>query len=175
MKTDKTTIDDLAKLLDLPSWETVDELNWELVANAGDSAYTESLGEWEDEDRAENARESAEHAAQDELYAQWYDGVEKAAETILGYHHLTLKPANKKQDKNRPYELWIVPQESWEKAASQLIETINGGNCTLYVSSVKDLANTARQAVLQNLWNVRFYPEVYGSHSAQSLYEGAWR
>lgn len=41
--------DKLAKLLGLPSWEDVDEMNWEMVADAGHYAYKESLAEHAEE------------------------------------------------------------------------------------------------------------------------------
>jgi len=158
---DKIDIDQLAKLLDLPPWENVDERNqhyyWELARGS------------EDED-------AAERAAQDEVYGQWYDAVERAASKLLEEHDLELQPANSK-DTSRPYQLKIVPSSSWNSSANKLRETINGVG-TFHFNDLKEFLSsgpyTARQAVLSHLSWINRHPDVYGGQSARRLYDQGW-
>jgi hypothetical protein len=161
---DKINIDQLAQLLNLPTWEDVDELNhqhyWEMARGAGDK----------------EAQSEAEQAAQDEVYGQWYDAVEHAASTLLGEHDLELQPVGSKTTK-RPHQLKIVPGTSWASSADKVRETINGDG-TLYFNDLTEfLASgpyTARQAVLSHLNWIKHYPHVYGGPGARQLYDQHW-
>ena len=159
---DKINIDQLAKLLDLPSWEDVDELNqqhyWELARGSEDE-------------------EAAESAARDEVFGQWYDAVERAATKLLEEHDLELQPVDFKNT-SRPYQLKIVPSTSWDSSANKLRETINGVG-TFHFNNVKEFLSsgpyTARQAVLSHLSWINRHPDVYGGQSARRLYDQGWR
>lgn len=164
---DKITIDQLAKLLDLPDWERIDEMNqqhyWEVSRGA----------------EGEDAQMEAEREAQDEVYRQWYDAVERTAETLFeaqGLGLLAMKHTRKVQKNYRPHVLKIVPAKTWSDAADKLRETING--VSFSYNNLREFLDsgpyTARQAVLANLGYIKRYPDVYGSTSAQQLYERAW-
>lgn len=179
MKDNDTTVDALAEFLELPSWDEVDERNWELVADAGAAAEAEAD---EDED-ADEVREKAEQEAQGELYASWYDAVMAAAEYLFEKHSLELVPHYKETSKKfqgtqgRPYDLLVVPATTWSAAASALRQTVNGVGEFHFNTTAEFLASgpyTPRQAVFAHIGYVASYPEVYGDKSAQAVYEGAF-
>jgi len=166
---DKITIDQLAKLFDLPDWERVDETNqhnyWEMSRGA----------------EGEDAQMEAEQEAQTEIYNRWYDAVEHVAEKLLGEHGLELlamKHTRKVQKNYRPHTLKIIPSKSWSDAADKIRETINGVG-THHFDTLREFLDsgpyTARQAVLSHLGHIKRYPAVYGGLGANQMYEHAWR
>jgi len=184
---DKINIDQLAKLFGLPPSDDIQELNSDYVWEAGEAAYREALKDDRSESAAEAAREKAEFAAQDDLYANWYDAVESAASDLFEKHHLELHPAGKwwpstyheTKAEARPYDLKIVPSISWLDAAEKIRQTADGVGYAYVGNDVKEFLSlgpwTARQAVLEHLGVITQYPEVYGSASARRLYESAFR
>lgn len=151
-------VSQLAKLLDLPSWEDIDELNmdyyWECV----------------DRDASEEEAMEQEFAARDEVERQWRNAVMHAAEQLLGEHGLELQGGT--------WEYQLVPTVSWRDAANQIRQTINGVGYFHFGTLAEFLESgpyTAREAVLSHLGYVSRYPEVYGTSSARSLYEASWR
>lgn len=174
---DKINIDQLAKMLGLPDWDKVDEMNqqhyWEMTRG----------GEYEDED----AQMKAEEEARDEVYGQWYDAVEHAASRLFEEHGLELQPAgkwhpatrHKTRAEARPHELKIVPSVSWDDAAEKIRRTIDGVGAVHVGGSLREFldieGSTPRQAVLSHLGAIKHYPEVYNSASAGQLYERHWR
>lgn len=171
---DKTNIDQLAKMFGLPDWDKIDEMNsqhyWEMSRGA------------EDEDEQLKAEEEA----RDEVYGQWYDAVEHAASKLFEEHGLELQPAGKwhpstyakTKAERRPYDLKIVPSTSWNDAANKIRETVNGVG-TFHFNNLKEFLDSgpysARQAVLSHLGWIRDYPAVYGSSSAHQMYDHHWR
>jgi len=166
---DKITIDQLAKLLGLPDWDSIDEKNqhhyWEMSRG----------GEGED------AQIEAEQQAQEEVYRQWYDAVESAAEKLFGEHgleFLAMKNVRKLHQNYRPHILKIIPSKSWDDAADKLRETLNGVG-DFHFDSLREFlkaeASTAKQAVLVHLGSIKRYPAVYGGLGANQMYEQAWR
>ena len=166
---DKITIDQLAKLLGLPDWGSVDEKNqhnyWEMSRGA----------------EGEDAQIKAEQEAQEEVYRQWFDAVESTAEKLLGEHGLELlamKHTRKVNQNYRPHALKIIPSKSWDDAADKIRETINGVG-DFHFDNLKEFlhaeAATARQVVLSHLGYIKRYPAVYGGLGANQMYESAWR
>jgi hypothetical protein len=170
---DKITIDQLATMFNLPDWERIDEMNqqhyWEMAKGAED----------------EEAQIEVERAAQDDVYAQWYDAVEHAASNLFEQHGLELQPAGKwhpstyakTKAERRPRQMKIVPSTSWDAAANKIRETLNGVGYFHFDNLAEFLKSgpyTARQAVLSHLGTIRDYPAVYGSSSAQRMYEQHW-
>jgi hypothetical protein len=171
---DKITIDQLAEMFGLPSWERIDEMNqqhyWEMSRGA----------------EGEEEQMEAERAAQDDVYAQWYDAVERAASNLFEEHGLELQPAGKwspstyakTKSERRPHQLKIVPSNSWEDAANKIRETINGVG-DFHFDDLADFLRsgpyTARQAVLAHLGYIKRYPAVYGGLGASQIYEQHWR
>ena len=172
--TDKTDIAALASMFGLPDWDSVDEMNQQ--------NYWETAKGEEDE----KAQQAAEAAAQDDVYAQWYDAVEHAASKLFEEHGLELQPAGKwhpsthakTKAERRPFQLKIVPSKSWDDAAEKLRETINGVGY-FHFNSLREFLDsgpyTARQAVLSHLGYIKQHPDVYGGQSARDLYDRHWR
>lgn len=162
---DKITIDQLAKMFDLPDWDKIDEMNqqhyWAMSRGADD----------------EEAQQAAEEAAQTEVYNQWYDAVESAASKLFEAHGLELKPTGKQGTPTRRYDFKIVPSKSWNDAADKIRETLNGVG-TFHSNNLNEFLRsgpyTAREAVLSHLSQIKNYPAVYGSNSAHQMYERAW-
>jgi hypothetical protein len=167
---DKITIDQLAKLFNLPDWDRIDEMNqhhyWEMSRGA----------------EGEDAQMEAERAAQEEVYRQWYDAVEHVAEKLFEEHGLELlamKHTRKVQKNYRPHVLKVIPSNSWSGAADKIRETINGvgdyhfDNLRAFLDSGPPY--TARQAVLSHLGYIKRYPAVYGGLGANQMYEQHWR
>ena len=160
---DKITIDQLAKLFDLPDWDKIDEMNqqnyWEMSKGADDA-------------------EAAEQEAQTEIYNRWYDAVESAASKLFEEHGLELSHTGKQGTENRRYNFKIVPSTSWDAAANKIRETINGVG-TFHFDNLREFLDsgpyTARQAVLSHLGYIKRYPAVYGGLGANQMYEHAWR
>lgn len=168
--TDKISIEQLAKMFDLPDWDRIDEMNqqfyWEMSKGAED----------------EDAQMEAESAARDEVYAQWYDAVQHTAYELFGHHELELEPIKGRGADRRPYMFRIVPaaagKHGWQRAAEALRDTINGVG-SFHYNNLREFLDsgpyTARQAVLSHLHWIKRYPDVYGTTSAHRLYEHAWR
>ena len=162
---DKINIDQLAKLLGLPDWERIDEMNqqnyWEMSSSAGD----------------EDAQMEAERRAQDDVYGQWYDAVESTAEKLFEQHGLELKPTGKQGSVKRRYDFKIDPSTSWNDAANKIRETINGVG-DFHFDNLREFLDsgpyTARQAVLSHLSYIKRYPAVYGGQGAHQMYEAAF-
>lgn len=165
---DKLSIEQLAKMFGLPEWDRIDEMNQQYYWESARGAETEE------------AQMEAEQAAQTEVYNRWYDAVESTAEKLFEKHGLGLlamKHTRKVHANYRPYLLKVIPTRSWSDAADHIRETINGvGYFHFY--SLNEFLNsgpyTPRQAVLAHLDYVARYPDVYGTTSAQSLYQHAW-
>lgn len=166
---DRITIDQLAKLLGLPDWESVDERNqhhyWEMSRGA----------------EGEDAQINAEQAAQEEVYRQWYDAVESTAAKLLGEHGLELlamKHTRKVNQNYRPHTLKIIAYSTWDDAANKIRETINGVG-DLHSDTLSEFLKsgpyTAKQAVIAHLGYIKRYPAVYGGPGANQLYDQAWR
>lgn len=148
---DKLNIDQIAKLFDLPDWNRIDYLNqqnyWEMARSA----------------EGEDAQLAAEREAQNNVYGQWYDAVERAASKLFEEHGLELDPTGKQGTKERRYDFKIVPSKSWDDAANKLRETINGVG-TFHFDNLREFLGsgpyTARQAVLAHLGYIKRYPAV---------------
>lgn len=172
----KRNVDQLAEMLELPSWERITELNLDNYAEAR-AAARERLDEPTDasEEEIEEAEIKAEYAAEAEVYSSWHGAILHAAGTLFEVHGLELVPVTPDE---LSYEFRITPTKSWEDAANKIRETFNGIGCFRFDSTKEFLDSgpyTARQAVLAHLGCVGSYPEVYGSTSAHSLYERGWR
>lgn len=167
--TDKITIAQLAELFKLPDWDRIDELNQEFY--------------WEQSKGApdEDAALEAERAAQEEVYASWYDAVEYVADQLFEEHGLELRPMPVKRRgvvDERPFVFKIVPMNSWNDAADKLRETVNGVGYFHYNNLREFLVAgpyTARQAALSHLHWIKDFPAVYGGQGPRQMYEARWR
>lgn len=193
---DTFDLDELAAFFGLPSQSDMDENNWEYVAESGIEAeknLREEHARYGDEDEfgmvaepteaeLDKARTEGEEYAQAELYGKWHGGVLRAAEELFGNLRLNLEPASKiykvgrRQYRNR---FRVVPETSWEDSAEAVRVVIDGMGYAHVGYDLQEFLElgpwTARQAVLEHLRTATTgYPEVYGSISAQRIYENAW-
>lgn len=174
---DKLNIDELAALLKLPTWEKLDDYNFDYYWEAGAKWVERKEGESEAD--FEQRQMDAEAEVRDDLFNRWYDAVHGAAEEIFDQHDLALEPIqHPRHHSDRPYEYRIVSRASWEDAAEKIRGTIDGvGEFTFYTlrAFLESGPYTARQAVLSHLHWMKRRPEVYGTSSAKSLYEHNFR
>lgn len=154
----RITIDQLAELLGLPSYDDVEEMNFEYIADASRGIVDE------------NEAMEAEDAARQELFDSWRHGVLAAAEHFFSAHGLELAPID-----SHTFE--IVPITTWEDAAERIRETIEGVG-TFYFGSLQEFLRsgpyTPREAVLTHLHWIKRYADVYGGPSADIIYRRAW-
>jgi hypothetical protein len=172
---DKLNTDEIAKLFDIDTYEDLHERNIDNLFEAGSYARKEALDSGASEEEAEAAEMKAEEEADTELFHQWHDGVMAAAEYLFEKHRLVLVPVKKS---DYPFEYRVVPEKSWEDAATAIVETINGVGY-FHFSSLREFLDsgpyTPRSAVLTHLHYTARYPEVYGDTSARRIYERSFR
>lgn len=179
----KTTIniDQLARMFDLPSIDDLTESNqdyiWQCGSEEAKSAelelarYEPDLDPTVVEQRVEDSRYKAEQEASDEIFNKWHTGVMSAANELFDPHGLGLTP---KGDSPYPWEFIVEPFKSWRDAAEHLRQTVNGYGMFVF-DSLKEFLDsgpyTPKEAVLGHLHWIRHYPEVYGSDSAQRMFD----
>jgi len=173
---DHVSVEKLAKLFSLPSWDELEERNHDYVWEAADAARTNALESGYTEAEAEKLAQQAEEEAAAELFRSWHDGVMAVAERYFGEHDLELKPLGKHRT---PQEYKVVPETTWNEAAKHVVETINGVGQFEY-SSVREFLDsgpyTPRQAVLAHLGWISRWPEVYASKGdPRRIFEGYFR
>ena len=164
------TVDQLAGLFDLPSWEELDDDNY--LFSHYDYAYSQALEEGKTEEEAEKIAQKAEGEARDELYGKWHEGVTQAADRLFEVHGLELIPES---DDRVPYKYSVEPKKSWRDAADKVLETINGVGYFHFNTLEEFLESgpyTPKEAVLLHTHYFVRYPEVYGpGWDAESIYE----
>lgn len=175
-------LDQLAEQFDLPSWESIYEMNLDYFYERGDYAAREAEEEAEEEDEefSEEDRDEAEMRGQEvaerEVYAQWANAVESAADDMYEQYGLDLEPKGRKSGET-VYEFKIVPRKDWRTSADLIRETVNGVG-QFYFGSLKEFLDsgpyTAREAVLSHLGYIGRHTDVYGSPSARRVYEASW-
>ncbi len=190
----KITIDALAAMFKLPSYETIEENNREYIWNEASGAYgayLEDLGldqdanEPTDEQReaAEEAQLEAEQRAQTALYNAWYDATLYAAEQVFEEYRLALVPYKiRRAPKDaRVIDLRILPsgtgkalRDNWKIAADRIRILVNGVGYFHFQTLGEFLASgpyTPRQATLEHLAYLPRHSEVYGSTPPQRYFE----
>jgi hypothetical protein len=153
----KIDVWDLAGLFGLPEWEKIREMNEDYIFGAGRGV--------EDEEE----QMAAQDAASQELFFDWASSVESTASQIFEHLGLQLDELKTK------WHYTVLPTKSWDSAALKLIQTINGVGMFEF-SSVNELISSgpyknAREAVLKHLHWAKYWPEVYESSSARSMFE----
>lgn len=163
-------LDDFAESLELPDFDSVRENNEMYLDGFYLPAYDVALEKGQSEADAEEAGMEAERVGSDELYSQWEGAVESAARTLLEESGLDLVRVTQGTFK-------LVPEKSWRDAAGKILDTINGVGY-FYFSSTQEFLDsgpyTPKEAVISHLHYITSRPEVYGTASAQQLYEQAF-
>jgi hypothetical protein len=165
MLKNKFNLSELSKLFGLPNPDDVD-------VDCSDTfvyARKEALENGATEDEANEAGITAEEQEMDEYFNKMFNSIEETAETFFGYHGLTLV---KNSGKNTG-TFTLKPVKSWEHAANEIRNTVNGIGY-FYFASLKEFLDsgpwTARQAVLGHLGSIKRYGDVCGGGSPQSVY-----
>jgi len=173
---DKIDADELAKMFDLPTYDDLHEHNLDYIWETGNYAYKEALDDDASEEEAEAARDKAEQEADQELFENWHGALMSAADYLFEEHGLTLVPMRSGED--YPFEFRVAPETSWEDAAHKIVETINGVGY-FHFDSLRDFLDsgpyTPRAATLEHLHYINRFPEVYGGHSARSIFDRHFR
>lgn len=172
MKGIKKNIDELAALLKLPEFNSVMEMNHDYTGEAGAAAYDEAIRGGDSEKKAEKARETAEQAAGDEIYGKWDRAVMAAVDTLFSHHKLMVVPLNSKEWTSYEYEILPTSRTSWGDAAHAIAMTIDGVGLA---AVAPDDLKPSMEFVAKHLHWIKMYPEVYGSSSADRIYNSNWR
>ena len=181
------TIDDLATLLKLPAYEKVNEQSLDFIAETARVRFQydhlDEDGNPLPPDYDESAYLEVESEVEDEeVFRPWHAAVMAAATALFAEHRLRLAPKGRVPKGALPYQYEIRPDPSldgtWTTAARAIMETINGVGYFTY-NNVRDFLDsgpyTPKGAVLSHLGWVREYPRVYGTPSAERIYERNFR
>lgn len=166
-------IDEIAALLKLPKYEEVHENNLDYIS---ETAKYQVGGEVDWTNLSEEFMEAEAEIENEEIFKPWHRGVMAAADDLFERHGLVLSPHGRVPPKALPFEYKVTPVDSWLTAASAIMATITGYGMFDY-PSVQDFIDsgpyTPKAAVLSHLGWVKEYPGIYGSASAQTLFERA--
>lgn len=178
MTSDKLTMEQIAKLLELP---TPDEFSDGLMeyCETYSYVYREAIEEGASEEDAEERVQKAQQEEQDEAYGRYRRAVEQVAEKLFREHGLEFTPVKVKGKVPQfPWEYRVYPIRTWQDAANNLRETINGVGM-FYFGSLKEFLSsgpyTPRETTLQHLHWIKWHPKVYGDYDASYHYNRAMR
>lgn len=190
-------LDELAKLFDFPSPETIDEWNVDYVNEMGNNAYAyvmESrwLSKEEAEEEAEVSRLQAEEQAQTEVYIKYKTAMEDAADSVLREFGLWTEWITKTNSNGDPEQkIYIVanydtktgkPIWRWQKAALKIYSVISGmgydnwDTFSEFIDQYREDDDEEEDeyyyklAVEDNMNYFKHYSTVYGTASAKSLF-----
>lgn len=170
------TVNEVATLFGLDTYDTLDDDSMDYRYEVGQSAYEEALKRGMDEDAAEQAREYAEEEISRDLFYQWHGAVLKAADHLFDAHGMKLVPVRPRDRYCTQFK--ILPTTTWKNAANEVRKTINGVG-EFYYASVRAfcdaMPDTPRGTALTHLHWLVEYPRVYGTTTARSMYERAFR
>jgi len=173
-----TNIVKLAELFGITSLDDLEARNDDYFGDFFVAARDEALKEGATETEADEAGFKADGEARDELYQQWHNGVTSAVEELFGRHHLEV--VGRRKAERYPFEFVVRPVagKTWADAADEIRVTINGVGYFEFRDLREFLDSgpwTAKQAVEGHLHWIKDYSEVYGTDSAQRIYERAFR
>lgn len=165
-------VEDLARLLDLPSLDDILELNQEYLFSYYQHGLEEARAEGLALEDAEEQAEEAQWEGEKELLEQWSSALEAAAASVFEPHGLEVEDRGK-----GVYRL--VPEKGWKDVAAHLVNTINGVGM-FYYEDAKDLKDVGpyksyKEAVLSHLHWMTRYSDVYGTPSPEQVYNRNWR
>jgi len=181
MKNPKTAVEvksfkDVQELADWAGIETdfdgLIESNSDYIWDAGSYAEKEAIEAEATEVEIEKARNNAERSVGDALYRAWKKSVEAGARYLLESRTIDLPLGL--TEYNGAYSIDLRAGTSWAELVSKLVVIINGVG-SFEFRSAKELADsgpyTMKQAAVSHLGWVKSWPNVYGGHSAQRIFE----
>lgn len=169
---DLLDIYEIAKKLGLPDYSDFEENNNEYVWESGNAYHQQAIADGASEEEAEEKRYRGEEEAQKELFSNWSGAVMRAAEEIWGFHHLKIDKASAFVS-DVDYYIEPVHGKTWYDVAAEIARTINGVG--LAHVPVEDYRRNSRQWVMKHLGSMQVQPEVYGTASAERIYEQSFR
>lgn len=172
MKAIKKNVDELAKLLGLPEITDVDEFSANYVWESGHEAMKQAKKDGASDKAAEKAQNAAEIAAGDEVYGNWHGAVMAAVDDLFEKHLLMVVPRKSKSSLPHEFEVHPVRGKTWDDAAREIVKTIDGVGMA---AVAPDDLKPPMQFVAGHLHWIKMYPEVYGSASAERIYQSNWR
>lgn len=168
---DKTNIDSLAKMFDIPDFTDLEDRNmdyfWEQCKHAGDDA--------DDDEQREAAILKCEEEVRAEYFVTYHNALTAAADEAFDKADLILVP---KGNHKYPFEFTVKPSKSWADSAAKILDIINGVGEFEFANLKEFLSSgpyTAREAVLAHIGYVRRYHDVYGDTSPKRRWENAMR
>jgi hypothetical protein len=180
----RVLLSELAEMLDLPTWERIDELNLDHYAECASAACDDGeCSKGVDCD----AYLEAEMQAQTEVFRAYKGAVLAAVESVFGAHGLAVEPLrirvrgrSERVESDHDFRVVLAPGQSWLSAATAIRETIEGvGTLGWYEGGTAGFLRsgpyTAREACLKHLHWLKRRADVYGTRSPRTIYEGAWR
>jgi hypothetical protein len=173
----KTTVDELAEMFKLTSWDELDDANFDYYWQSAHEAM--AYRDFENDAEREEEMYRVQDSTRDELFANWYNAVMSVADTMFGKLELDLVPVKVKGKVSEfPFEFVIKPRKNWKHSCEEIVNLINGVGY-FYFRDVNALLSsgpyTPMQAVLNHLGYVNYYHQIYGSESPSNLYDRAFR
>ncbi len=169
---DTVTVEELAYWMNLPSWDDVQEANLDHIGEARNFAYNQVIEAKGSESNAEKAGEEAEMAASDEIYRQWANAVESAANSLFEPHALQLEEVKRRGRPTGEFRIQPDRHETWENAARAIAVTIDGVGVVHVDPS--EWTRYPRHFVLTRWKAIRYATEVYGRTAPVRVYERSW-
>ena len=168
------SIDELCNLLDVSKASDVIDCILECSSTYG-YVYTEALDAGSTEEKAEELAQEAESDELGEYWEKYENAVVSIADSLFSKHNLTLTRINSKKN-GITYK--VMPVNNWRNSADCIRETINGVGY-FHFDSLKELLTsgpyTPKEAVLEHLDWIKYYPSVYGDTSVKTRLDRAMR
>lgn len=176
---DTFTLDEIAKLLGVTTWEKMEEMNPDAWGYQYSEAHRQAKAEGLSDEEAEEKALEAESQARDEDYRSWKNAMEHVAETFLGYHGMTMSPLKTKSYLYKITSACANPltgEPNWDEPAEKIMGTINGDGILGHIASLKDFkymesTKSSRKIALEHLSWIARYADVYGVASAKRMME----
>ncbi len=175
----KTTIDNVASMFGLPSWDDVTESNWQNLADLRNHVFQYRIKEGDSEEEAEAKADKAEQDEDLCIYRKWYDAVIAAVTPSLEAHGLCLVDCYKDPTSGRSYNLKYTTSVNWIHTVYSIRKTVNGVGYFEF-SSNKEMRTSGpydgwRGTAMNHIGWVTSWWEVYGETSPKRAYERHFR
>lgn len=167
---DKTDLDHLAKMFDIPTYDVLEERNYDYVMEqcngAGDMA--------DDDEQREAAIQKCEDEVRSDYFHTYHNALISAVDDAFDKADIAVVPRGKYKNNRYPFEYKFEPKTSWADSASKILDIINGVGEFEFANLKEFLQSgpyTAREAVLSHIGYVADYHDVYGDTSPKRRWE----
>lgn len=164
-----TNLHDLAKLFDLPSWQTIKKLHSDESDEYGIEYAKKST--WDKDTAFFKGKELKE----DEQANKWYKAIVSIITTLLDVHKVKLMPVGMPDCSGNHYYFRLRPTSNWKISCRELAKTVNGSTGILLFESEEDLLNqsiceTYDQLFMDHLNYIKNYPKIYSEPSTRKQF-----